>query len=43
MAALGILSGRDFPLVGPQAAFCTLNLVNPLYYYLLYFLAIPYG
>jgi hypothetical protein len=40
MAALGILNGRDFPLVGPQAAFSTLNLVGPLYYYLL---AIPYG
>lgn len=40
MAVLGILSGRDFPLVGPQAAFGTLNLVGPLYYYLL---AIPYG
>jgi hypothetical protein len=40
MAALGILRGRDFPLVGPQAALGTLNLVGPLYYYLL---AIPYG
>jgi 4-amino-4-deoxy-L-arabinose transferase-like glycosyltransferase len=40
MAALGILSGRDFPLVGPQAAFSTLNLDGPLYYYLL---AMPYG
>ena len=40
MAVFGILSGRDFPLVGPQAAFGTLNLVGPLYYYLL---AIPYG
>jgi hypothetical protein len=40
MAALGILSGQDFPLVGPQAALSTLNLVGPLFYYLL---AIPYG
>ena len=43
MSALVILSGRDFPLVGLQAAFSTLNLVSPLYYYLLYLLAIPYG
>jgi 4-amino-4-deoxy-L-arabinose transferase-like glycosyltransferase len=40
MAALDLLRGRDFPLVGPQAAFSTLNLVGPLYYYLL---AIPYA
>jgi 4-amino-4-deoxy-L-arabinose transferase-like glycosyltransferase len=37
MAALGILSGREFPLVGPQAALSTINLVGPLYYYLLAF------
>src|SRR4051812_14001077 len=35
MAALDILSGRDFPLVEPQAALSTLNLVGLLYYYLL--------
>ena len=40
MAALGILSGQEFPLIGPQAALSTLNLVGPLYYYLL---AIPYA
>src|SRR5262245_31882193 len=40
MAALGILSGREFPLIGPQSAFSTVNLVGPLYYYLL---ALPYG
>jgi hypothetical protein len=39
MAAQGIVSGREFPLVGPQAAFSTLNLVGPLYYYLI---ALPY-
>ena len=40
MAARGILSGRDFPLVGPHAALSTVQLVGPLYYYLV---AIPYG
>jgi hypothetical protein len=40
MAAQGILSGRDFPLVGPHAALSTVLLVGPLYYYLV---AIPYG
>jgi hypothetical protein len=40
MAAQGILSGRDFPLVGPHAALSTVRLVGPLYYYVL---AIPYG
>ena len=40
MAAQGILSGRDFPLVGPHAALSTVQLVGPLYYYLV---AIPYG
>lgn len=40
MAAQGILSGQDFPLVGPHAAFSTVKLVGPLYYYLM---AIPYG
>jgi hypothetical protein len=40
MAALGILSGREFPLLGPQAALSTVNLVGPFYYYLL---ALPYG
>jgi hypothetical protein len=40
MAAQGILSGRDFPLVGPHAALSTVHLVGPLYYYLV---AIPYG
>jgi Dolichyl-phosphate-mannose-protein mannosyltransferase len=40
MAAQGILSGQDFPLVGPHAALSTVRLVGPLYYYLL---AIPYG
>jgi 4-amino-4-deoxy-L-arabinose transferase-like glycosyltransferase len=39
-AAQGILSGRDFPLVGPHAALSTVQLVGPLYYYLV---AIPYG
>jgi hypothetical protein len=39
MVALGILSGRDFPLVGP-AVQARLNLFGPLYFYLL---AIPYG
>jgi 4-amino-4-deoxy-L-arabinose transferase-like glycosyltransferase len=38
-AALGILSGRDFPLVGP-AVQARLNLFGPLYFYLL---AIPYA
>jgi 4-amino-4-deoxy-L-arabinose transferase-like glycosyltransferase len=37
MTALGIISGREFPLVGPQAALSTMNLVGPLYYYLLAF------
>ena len=40
MAAQGILSGHDFPLVGPHAALSTVKLVGPLYYYLV---AIPYG
>jgi Dolichyl-phosphate-mannose-protein mannosyltransferase len=40
MAAQGILSGQDFPLVGPHAALSTVKLVGPLYYYLV---AIPYG
>ena len=40
MAALGIVSGRAYPLVGPQAALSSVNLVGPLYYYLL---AIPYA
>src|SRR5262245_60191172 len=40
VAAQGILSGRDFPLVGPHAAMGTVHLVGPLYYYLV---AIPYG
>jgi 4-amino-4-deoxy-L-arabinose transferase-like glycosyltransferase len=40
MAAQGILSGREFPLVGPHAAMGTVYLVGPLYYYLV---AIPYG
>jgi 4-amino-4-deoxy-L-arabinose transferase-like glycosyltransferase len=40
VAAQGILSGRDFPLVGPHAAMGTVRLVGPLYYYLV---AIPYG
>ena len=40
MAAQGILSGQDFPLVGPHAALSTVQLVGPLYYYLV---AIPYG
>jgi 4-amino-4-deoxy-L-arabinose transferase-like glycosyltransferase len=39
-AAQGILSGGDFPLVGPHAALSTVQLVGPLYYYLV---AIPYG
>jgi hypothetical protein len=39
MAALGILNGRDFPLVGPVVQ-ARLNLFGPLYFYLL---AIPYG
>jgi hypothetical protein len=33
IAALGILSGRDFPLLGPQAALSTVNLVGPFYYW----------
>jgi 4-amino-4-deoxy-L-arabinose transferase-like glycosyltransferase len=37
MAAWGIIRGREFPLVGPQAALSTINLVGPLYYYLLAF------
>jgi hypothetical protein len=40
MAALGIVSGDELPLVGPQAALSTVNLVGPLYYYLL---ALPYA
>jgi hypothetical protein len=40
VAAQGILSGRDFPLVGPHAAMGTVHLVGPLYYYLV---AIPYA
>src|SRR5262244_3720316 len=36
--ALGIVSGHDFPLVGPEAG-ATFHL-GPLFYYLL---AIPYG
>jgi hypothetical protein len=40
IAALGIISGRSFPLIGPQAAWGTLNLLGPLYFYVL---AIPYG
>jgi hypothetical protein len=40
VAAQGILSGRDFPLVGPHAAMGTVQLVGPLYYYLV---AVPYG
>jgi 4-amino-4-deoxy-L-arabinose transferase-like glycosyltransferase len=40
VTAQGILSGRDFPLVGPHAALSTVQLVGPLYYYLV---AIPYG
>jgi hypothetical protein len=40
MAAQSLLSGRDFPLVGPHAALSTVQLVGPLYYYLV---AIPYG
>jgi hypothetical protein len=40
VAAQGILSGQDFPLVGPHAAMGTVHLVGPLYYYLV---AIPYG
>jgi hypothetical protein len=35
LAALGMLRGRDFPLVGPQATFSTLNLISPLSHYLL--------
>jgi 4-amino-4-deoxy-L-arabinose transferase-like glycosyltransferase len=37
MAAFGVLSGREFPLIGPQSALSTMNLVGPLYYYLLAF------
>ncbi len=40
MTALGILAGRDFPLVGPLVASSKLYLAGPLYYYLV---AIPYA
>ena len=40
MTALGILSGREFPLVGPLVASSQIYLAGPLYYYLV---AIPYA